>query len=343
MRLILLFALLFSSQAWSLEEAVLELDTDHKVYYRYQQAEQGQPTIVLLNGLIYSISHWDRYFAELSEEGFGVLQIAYSTQPESLRYLEETPFYGKMEFTLQGPNQVGIETQTLIDEVMTVVDFLEIDRFNVLSLSYGSIVASELAVQQKSRIDNLILVAPAVMSSHRYNPYGQSRHQFYLSQKLLGLPIDYFYDVELYNTMSLIISPASYAFEDVKFNDFFNGVYQMARSSKWFDLKDYAAKDLPSTYLFLASLEDPSLLMDQNRFWDLMSSNSARRSAVVFQGGYHALPGVVPEATAVMTARAIRDELAPGMESVIVGNDNPSADKKNSSLDWSSWTESLSK
>lgn len=334
MKGIYLIILLISSMSFSAvayEESVLEITESHKVFYRYEKAQAGKPTIVLLNGLIYAIEHWDEYFTELTKDGFGVLQIAYSTQPESLRYLDEAPYYVEVEWTFQGAKQVGIETQDLVDEVMMVVDQLKIKRFNLLSLSFGSIVASELAVQKKDRIDNLIIVAPAVMSSHRYNAYGQSRHAFYSAQKALGFPIDYYYDLELYATMSTLVTPNKYSFDGVEFNDFFSGVYQMARSSKWFDLKDYSTKELPPLYLFLASLEDPPLLDDQLLFWDLLKVNEARRSLVMFEGGYHALPGVVPFQTAELTKEILRGSLAKGEYLKKVGN-APVDDGKKSSL-----------
>lgn len=320
-----------ASPAFSYQEGKLEISQQQVVYYKYQKPENQQPTIVLLNGLIYAIDNWNEYFQAMADKGYGVLQIAYSTQPESLAYLDRRPYYAETEMTFQGLKQVGIETQTLVDEVMAVVNSLKIRRFNVLSLSYGSIVASRLAVQQRDRIDHLIIVAPAVMSSHRYHAYGQSRHAFYLSQKVLGYPIDYYYDLELYNTMSALISPAQYSFEGVSYQDFFHGVFQMARSSKWFDLKDYADKQLPLIYLFLASREDKELYKDQMRFWNLLSGNKARRSLVKFKGGYHALPGVAPVLTADMSDQVMRGDLKKGEYEVIVSEDDIDDNSKKTS------------
>jgi hypothetical protein len=47
---------------------------------------------------------------------------------------------------------------------------------------------------------------------------------------------------EIGNTVALACDTQPlYSFEGVEFlEDFFSGVYQMARSTKWFDLKDYA-------------------------------------------------------------------------------------------------------
>jgi pimeloyl-ACP methyl ester carboxylesterase len=333
--LFVLIGLLFTSQSFALREGLFEVSENHHVYYRYQKAESGKPTVVLLNGLIYAIENWDEYFDELSKSGVGVLQMAYSTQPESLVDSQETPFYAVPELTAFGWVPKGIETQTLVDESMTVIDALEIERFSLASLSYGSIVAAEMAVQEKKRIDQLILMAPAVMSSGRYNPYGQSRHNYYTVLKAAGNPAaDISYDTELFATLSAIITPLKYNFEDVSFTYFFAGVYQMVRSSKWFDLKDYADADLPPTYMFLASLEDRPLYKDQLLFWEMMDENNAKKGLVTFEGSFHAIPGVAPEKCAEQTLLILEDKLKASESKVKVGTGNPPGTMKDSLVDF---------
>src|SRR5690606_31424411 len=96
------------------KEGALRLADDHAVYFKYNEAKSGQPTVVLLNGLIYPISNWKSYFDQLSSLGYGVVQISYSTQSESLRYLKgDLPYFAKMTTTFQGPKQVGVETSDL--------------------------------------------------------------------------------------------------------------------------------------------------------------------------------------------------------------------------------------
>lgn len=333
--LFVMIGLLFTSPSFALEEGLFEVSENHHVYYRYQEAKPGQPTLVLMNGLIYAIENWDEYFNELSQSGVGVLQMAYSTQPESLAELTELPFYAVPKLTPFGMVPKGIETQTLVNESMAVIDALGIDRFTLASLSYGSIVAAEMAVQQKDRIDELILMAPAVMNSGRYNPYGQSRHNYYTLLKSAGNPLaDISYDGELFATLSALITPLKYNYEDVPFTYFFAGVYQMVRSSKWFDLKDYANADLPPTYMFLASLEDKPLYRDQLLFWEMMDSNSSRRGLVTFEGSYHAIPGVAPEKCAEQTLLILEDKMKSTESKVKVGTGNPPGTMKDSLVDF---------
>jgi len=300
-----------TQSAHAYESGSITIADNHKVYYEYQQPKNGKPTLVLLNGLIYSLENWHQYFNLMSDQGFGVLLIAYSTQPESLRLSNGTPYFAKTVYTFQGPKQTGISTQTLVDEVLNTIDHLGIKRFHLMSLSYGSIVGSELAKQQRHRIETLIFAAPAVLASHRYNAWGKSRHEFY---KKSGASGDYYYDLEMYQSMFTLVSAGGYHFEGVEFMDFFHGVFQMGRSAKYFDLKDYASADLPPTHLFLASREDGPLLEDQLRFWELMGKNPSRGSLTMFEGGEHALPGIVPKAVAEVTTKILEGDLKIGTE-----------------------------
>ncbi len=333
-------ATVWSPKTWAAAEAYLKLSSDHVVYYKHQPAKAGKPTVVLMNGLIYAVENWDEYFTALSQDGTGVLQVAYSTQPESLRGLEgETPFFAKLKYhPLYSWLQQGLETQDLVDETIAVIDSLEIDRFNLVALSYGSIPAVELATQFKDRIDHFILMAPAVVTSGRYNPYGASRHTWFRNLKLAGnLYADYFYDAEIGNTLSFIVTANNYSFSGVPFENFYSGVYQMARSSKWFDLKDYVEVDFPPTSLFVATLEDQPLFQDQQTFWELMQDNPGKRSLVTFTGSYHAIPGVAPEVAAQQTKLAFAEKL-PIESAVTVGTGNPPKTLRESLLDYSNLT-----
>ncbi|MCO5113118.1 MAG: alpha/beta hydrolase [Bdellovibrionaceae bacterium] len=307
------------SQAWALnvdEEGILELAKDHTVYYRYTKPVADKPTVVLLNGLIYSISHWDQYYQEMTQKGYGVLQVAYSTQPESLRGLEgEAPYFSRFIMTLQGPSMQGLETKDLASDILKTADFLGIKKFHLLTLSYGSIVGSHIANHHADRVLSVILVAPAVISSNRYIPYGASRHAHYLLQHKVNVnPFydpDYFYDAEIYQSMRLIMQPqiATLDLEGVGFENFFNGVYQMARSAKYFDLKDQADKAWPKTTLVMASIEDAPLQKDQLQFWKL-KQQAAKNSQLIFvDGAPHAIPGAYPKVMSMITDAILESQV----------------------------------
>jgi hypothetical protein len=112
----------------------------------------------------------------------------------------------------------------------------------------------------------------------------------------------------------------------------------MARSSKWFDLKDYANVDLPPTSLFIATREDAPLYADQLRFWELLEETNVQRGLVIFEGSYHAIPGVTPEQAAEQTRLALAGQLAKE-STVIVEEQGPDKSVRRSLLDYSQLTE----
>lgn len=249
------------------------------------------------------------------KDGYGVLLLAYSTQPESLAELNfEKPHFSKRE-GLQ-----GIEIQDLVDEVMVAVDSFGIDKFSLQTLSYGSFVGVEVARQYADRVENLILTAPAMKLSNRYQPEFKERHQLYAAQKALkalnpfALPFydpDETYNYELTQILNLSVGMQIDAFgeQGVAFEDFLDGVVQMVLASKWMDLLDYADEALPPTHLFLASEEESKLFADQERLWRDLQKNPAGVSRTLFKNGYHALTGSAPLITAIQAKKVLENKL----------------------------------
>ncbi len=290
----------------------IKIADGHTVYYQYQKPQAGKPTVVLLNGILFFAENWKEYYEELSSKGYGVLLPIYSTQPESMQFLKKKPFFKETEFTLFGIKQAGIETQTFIDETMAVIDHLNIDKFNLLSLSYGSTISVKLASQYKNRIDNLILISPAIVPTNRYNAPGEARFQYYKKLKDYGPLIgqaDYLYDAEFYLMLKSIMKPEHLSFPGVTFDDYFDGLYQMNRSVKWFDLKELAGVDLPPVYMFQAVNEEKSLKKDQLKFWKLMKKNKARKSLVTFEGSSHVIVYSTPIKAVEVTTKVIEGKL----------------------------------
>lgn len=302
---IVLYALGFSSKAWAeLPLSNIQISDSRAVSYSYIPAQEGKPTIVMLNGLIYPLASWSSYIEILTQAGYGVVLVAYSTQPESLRETKTLPYYSRIKATVQGLSQTGLEIPDLAEDVMTVVDHLQLENFHLQTLSFGSIIGSYLANNYSDRIASVTLVSPAVMPSHRYTPYGESRHSFYVWQNEINMnPFyvpDYFYDLELYQTMRGLITTQynTLDLEGIGFEYLFNGVYQMARSTKYFDLKNEAKKPWPQTNLILASDEDATLKRDQLRFWSERNQSSENSRLVEILDAPHAIPGSNPEALA---------------------------------------------
>ncbi|NCN95322.1 MAG: hypothetical protein GW917_01215 [Bdellovibrionales bacterium] len=298
----------FSAQG-SVTEDVLEISPRQKVYYRYTPAQKGQPTFVALNGLIYPIKYWDSFLEEMQEKGFGLLQIAYSTQPESLSELTQRP-----RFFFE-----NIETKDLSDEVMAVVDQVGLKKFELLTLSYGSIVGADLADRYADRLNSVTMMSPAVRPSNRYHLYGESRHQYYEWLSQVSTEADRYYDAELFVSMLPIVKSQEASFElmGVDFDTFFKGVYQMARSAKWFDLKERVSnKRWPKTNFVFASEEEVGLSQDQEASWEILKSTSPHSIKITVNGAPHAIPGVHPKTAVRVLEGLMENQYQPGEHEV---------------------------
>ncbi len=321
-KIILLLSFWFAcafSYAAQITEGVVHMSDQRAVYYQQVEAKPGMPTVVMLNGLIYSIENWKQYIEELSSKGYGVVLVAYSTQPESLRFLKKAPYYEDIKI---GPSgymyHKGLETKDLADDVLAVVDSLGLDEFHLQTLSYGSIVGSYLATNHAERLKSITLVTPAVMSAHRYTPYGESRHQHYVWQNQINInPFvipDHFYDLELYQTLKLVMEFQRKTLDtsEISFDRFVNGVFQMGRSSKYFDLKDFASKKWPQMNLILASEEEFMLLKDQMNFWREKKQTSSDSRMILVQDAPHAIPGTNPKALADIYSQILEGKVVAG-------------------------------
>jgi pimeloyl-ACP methyl ester carboxylesterase len=301
------------NQGLNFEESVLKISDSRSVYYKHIKAQKNKPTLVLLNGLIYPLKNWYSYINLLANQGFGVVLISFSTQAESLRHVEGQAYYEKLSFSINGPKQYGLEISDLAEDVLKVTEALKIKKFHLQTLSFGSIVGSYIANYHQDKLSSLSMISPAVMSSHRYTPYGESRHMFYKWQNQINLnPFydpNYFYDLELYQTMRMILESQrpTLDLEGTNFESVFNGVFQMARASKYFDLKDEALKKWPKFSLILASDEEAELQKDQLRFWSDKLRADKTSSLITIEGTPHAIPGVKPNALFQVTHRILSE------------------------------------
>jgi pimeloyl-ACP methyl ester carboxylesterase len=299
-------------------EGSIDISESRAVAYKYIEAQDGQPTVVMLNGLIYPLKNWEEYITALAEKGYGVLLVAYSTQPESLRLTQGIPYYSRIKSSISGLSQTGLEISDLATDVMSVVDHFNLQRFHLQTLSFGSIIGSYIANNYGDRIESVTMVSPAVMPSHRYTPYGESRHNFYIWQNQINInPFyvpDYYYDLELYQTMRMLLQ-SQYKTFDLKgtnFEYFFNGVYQMARSTKYFDLKDETSQPWPQTNIILASDEDPTLKRDQFNFWNEKFKAAPQSRLIEIMDVPHAIPGSNPLSLAEVSLAVLGNSIGPG-------------------------------
>jgi len=115
--------------------------TDHlNIYFEVQGNEQAKEILVFLNGLSQSTVSW-------------ILTTPYFKDQYKIVLLD---------FIFQGKSDKTAEWRTFdqhAQDVISVLDFLKLDKPLIIGLSYGSLVAQNFAVNYPQRLSKLILLS----------------------------------------------------------------------------------------------------------------------------------------------------------------------------------------
>ena len=110
------------------------------IYYELKGNANAKETLVLLNGLSQTTTSWILTTPALKNDYHIVL----------------------IDFIFQGQSDKTGEWRTFdqhAQDVLSVLDFLNIEKANIVGLSYGSLVAQHLAVNHPTRVFKLILAS----------------------------------------------------------------------------------------------------------------------------------------------------------------------------------------
>lgn len=140
----------------------VEVSPSKSLYVEYHAAQQGMPTLVLLNGLTYSTAQWNKMTAALTKRGFGV--VAYDMEGMGQTLLKYAPI----------KNIIPISSQ--IRDLHTLLKKLKIKKpYNLVGLSYGGGVAFGFAIRYPKEVQNLILMAPYIKPLKKVDDYLKSQ------------------------------------------------------------------------------------------------------------------------------------------------------------------------
>lgn len=312
LRIVLFGAMFLSLKAWSAEIKYVKIDQGHEVYTEYTASRPGASTVVLVNGLVYDLARWDEYLAPLLANGTGVLKYNFRGQSKTLlRELEQNPSPRFFE--------TGIQYGDLAQELTQVLNALEIkEKVTVVGLSYGASIAAEFANQHPERVENLILMAPLVVSLDKYNPAGAWIRWSLDAIRLWWGPIwgpwayDYYYNM-IFHSYLLNRLTNSQTPEEMKDHEYAykESIFHLVRAVRDFDLKKYTFKDLPNVHLMVAADEDSLLFNDQLQAWEAWDKGT-RGSLVLIESAAHAIPDTAPIIAARLTSQILQGEKTLG-------------------------------
>jgi len=285
------------------------VEQGHEVYVEHHAAARNKPTVVLVNGLVYDLKRWDPYVAKLKAKGIGVVRYNFRGQSKTL--LREVESKSTPEFFAR-----GITYQNLAQELAQVLDSAKVSgKVTVVGLSYGAAIAAEFANVYPQRVDNLILMAPLVISLDHYDPMGAWIRWNLDAIRLWWGPIwgpaafDFYYDA-IYRSylVDQRLTPERIPEEMHAIAGVYKeSIFHQVRAVRDFNLKSYSFKNGPRTHLLLASEEDRLAFADQLRAWEAWDP-TARGSLVYIEESSHAIPDAAPETAARLTLQILGGE-----------------------------------
>ena len=119
------------------------------IYFEVQGNEQAKETIVFLNGLSQATMSWVLTTPHFKND-YNIVLIDFIFQGQSDKTGESRNF------------------DTHARDVISVLDFLKLDKVIIAGLSYGSIVAQNFAVNYPNRVSKLVLMSTFALKTPYY-------------------------------------------------------------------------------------------------------------------------------------------------------------------------------
>lgn len=297
--LIFLSACLFALSSFADTESskhfkgLVEIQKGRKIYVDWLKAEGSQPTVVLLNGLTYNTTDWDKFVTELKPSGLGILRYDPKGMGKTLE--NDGPVTGI----------IRIEDQAQDLDLLTKKLGVK-SRLNLVALSYGGGMALAFAKNYAHRINKVILVSPYTGPLEQQDIYIKSQ----IAWARVMFPGNPASDEELYGYFlkQIVYFVNPYAEPSMLRNKLSpEAVFQMTQGIRTYDVAS-AAKNLPkrSVHLVIAGSDQYIPRQSLLTFWDSLAPET-RASKIVVSYSEHKIPEAFPRFNALWV-KMIMDE-----------------------------------
>jgi pimeloyl-ACP methyl ester carboxylesterase len=125
------------------------VSTSTGIYYRINEFQQDQKTLVFIHGLSGNSSAWEPYEQRFMDD-YNLLCIDLRGHGCSRKYSKEKDY----------------AIELFINDIGELLDYLKIDKYIVVSHSFGSIISVGLIQRNLDRIKGAIFLAPAFESKY---------------------------------------------------------------------------------------------------------------------------------------------------------------------------------
>jgi pimeloyl-ACP methyl ester carboxylesterase len=279
-----------------------------EVYVHFDAPGPGQPTLVLLNGLTYSLENWDSFAHALKKLNpkLGILRF-------DMIGMGRTLLKGSL------PVMSTISYKDQVELTRDLMGTLGIRKAYIAGLSYGGAVAVAFATKHPELVEQVILMAPFTEPLKTMDQWiriqvAQTRFTFPLNPATDDELYDYFLRNFIYATYpglepSVLENP--YKLE---------AIFRMIQGIRHYNtLRDAGNLPLASTHLVVANQDQYIELEVMERFWDAVPS-SARASRINITRSEHKIPENIPAFSAAWIHEIIRGRPELRQGAVFEGN-----------------------
>lgn len=284
--LVFLSACSIAFSSWASVEAnnfkgFVQVSKGHKFYVDWIKAKGSQPTVILLNGLTYDTTDWDKFVTALAPYGLGIFRY----DPKGM---------GKtLEADGAVTDVIRIEDQARDLNLLTQKVGLT-GKLNLVGLSYGGGLAIAFAKNYSSRINKAILISPYTGPIEKQEIYIQAQ----IAWTRITFPYNPATDEELYayflRNIVYFVNPYS---EPTMLRSPLKpeAVFQMTQGIRKYDVKSAAALfPKKSVHLVIAGSDQyiPRPMLEN--FWTSLCSD-ARASKMIIDYSEHKIPEAFPQ------------------------------------------------
>lgn len=275
-------------------EFFLNID-EEKIFVRHKPASDGEPTIVLLNGLTYSTRDWNSFANALVDldPKKGILRF-------DMYAMGKTLLEGKL------PVLQTVPYQKQVDLLAKVLKELEIQKPHLVGLSYGGGIALAYAAQYPMKVGEIVLMAPFTEPLESQDRW--IRTQIHLNRAMFPYNPASFDELYDYFLKQIVYATYPSAEPTVLENPYkLEAVFRMVQGIRKFEAKAFV-KDLPenSVHLMVANQDQyiPQEVMD--KFWKQLPK-AKRASRINISYSEHKIPEAIAGFAAAWTMEILKN------------------------------------
>lgn len=275
-------------------EGFVQISANRELYVEYTKANEGKPTVILLNGLTYSTRQWASMIYELKERGLGIL--AYDMYGHGRTLLRYAPVVQKVPYEEQ------------VEDLRKLLKTIKLPApYNLVGLSYGGGIGMAFTEAYPNDVKNLILVAPFTQALDGQDAW--IKGQIWATRNIF--PFNRYTDDELYDHFLQQIVYATYPqWEPIVLENPFKleATFRLVQGIRQYRPIDTVANIPKGRLHLMVAVQDQYIQQSVlDNFWDKVPER-LKASRIYVYGSEHKMPEAVPAFTTKWVEKIVLGE-----------------------------------